>query len=141
MGVQAQRTPDCQTGGAAGQQESSAVPREQEGEMLPVTAGEQPAHTRLTLSWGTPTRQRRDQGQAGARDNRLLAFHSIEASEKSETRLVNWDVMRMTNGKSLESKEREKGMQGETNRVVEGTLKMQWVLSLLQVRGQLERSS
>lgn len=68
------------------------------------------------------TRQQQNKGQAGARDNRLLAFNRIE---KSEIRLINWKVMRMINGKNLESKEQEKGMKGETNQVFEGTLSMQ----------------
>lgn len=38
--------------------------------------------------------------------------------------MFNWEAMRMVNEKNLERRKWEKGIQGETNQVFEGTLSM-----------------
>lgn len=78
--------------------------------MLQKTQGEQPTHTAHPVLWH-PDKAARDKGQAGGRDNRLIAFNRTEASEKSETRLVNCaedDKWKAKNGRR-ECKERQIG--------------------------------
>lgn len=92
LGVQVQRTTDCQTVcGRAARKGAARLERclcrdntTSECEMLQITEGEQPAHRWLTLPHGTADRTAPGQRAERAGDNTLLAVNSIEASRKAK---------------------------------------------------------